>query len=314
MPSPRLPPDAALPVGNGAASVPRGPCRCVICGYETGEPEPRQLGRVRGNTARFRSTLFALWKCPRCGSIHSLDPVDFRDIYADYPLNKRRLDVFARGTLRNLAKRLRRAGIGKATSILDYGCGNGVLIRYLRRSGFTSVSGYDPYIPEYAKPPASLFDCVIANDVIEHVPDPRRTIRECSSLVEPGGVLYVGTADAAAIEMHDLDTHIMALHQPFHRVIVTQQSLIDLAMETGLKLVRTYRRSYMDTALPFANYRFLEEFNAALGHDLDAALDPSSNAVVLRKPKLLFYALFGYLCPSAYEPAVVLRKPATMTA
>jgi hypothetical protein len=64
----------------------------------------------------------------------------------------------------------------------------------------------------------------------------------------------------------------------------------------------------MDTLMPFANYRFLDEFNKALGHNMDLALDPSASKVVLRKPALFFYAFFGYFCPSAYEPAVVLRK------
>jgi hypothetical protein len=45
-----------------------------------------------------------------------------------------------------------------------------------------------------------------------------------------------------------------------------------------------------------------------LGHNMDLALDPSASNVVFRKPSLLFYALFGYFCPSAYEPAVVLRR------
>jgi len=288
-------------------------CVCKICGYETNDPEPRQFGTVHGNTARFRATRYQLWKCPKCHSIHNLDRVNFGEIYSDYPLNKRHLDVFARGTLRNLTKRLRRAGIRKTDSILDYGCGNGILIRYLGQSGYTSVAGYDPYVGEYGKPPATQFDCVIANDVIEHVPDPRSTINDCASLVKPGGILYVGTADAAGIEMTRLEPHIMALHQPFHRVIVTRDSLIRLGAETGMNLVRVYQRSYMDTGLPFANYRFLEEFNAALGHNLDAALDPSSATVVLRKPRLLFYAIFGYLFPSACEPAVVLRRPTTST-
>ena len=74
--------------------------------------------------------------------------------------------------------------------------------------------------------------------------------------------------------------------------------------------VASYRRSYMDTPRPFSNYRFLDEFNRALGHDMDRALDPAAGGIVLRRPALLFYALFGYLLPVAFEPAVVLRKEA----
>lgn len=284
-------------------------CLCQICGYKTDHPAAHELGAVRGNTARFLDSRYQLWKCPKCHSIHSLEPVDFRSIYSDYALSKRRLDIFARRTLRKLLKRLERAGLKRMDTVLDYGCGNGLFVDFLTQSGFTAVSGYDPFVPKYERlAPGQLFACVIANDVIEHVADPRSTIHECASLVKPGGLLYIGTADADGVEMDHLEPHVMRLHQPFHRVIVTQDSLIKLGKESGMRLVKVYRRSYMDTWMPFANYRFLDEFNKALGHNLDLALDPSSAAIVARKPSLLFYGLFGYLLPSAYEPAVVLKK------
>jgi 2-polyprenyl-3-methyl-5-hydroxy-6-metoxy-1,4-benzoquinol methylase len=237
-----------------------------------------------------------------------MDPVDFNDIYSDYPLNQRRLDVFARGTLRNLLRRLVKAGLRKDHSVLDYGCGNGILVQFLKDRGYSHMTGFDPYVKEFSQRPGSSFDCVIANDVIEHCASPCDMIKECTSTLNPGGLLYIGTADAEGVNMAQLEAHIMRLHLPFHRVILTQESLRRLATESGLQIVRMYRRSYMDTLMPFANYRFLDEFNKALGHNMDLALDPSASKVVLRKPSLLFYALFGYFCPSAYEPALVLRK------
>jgi SAM-dependent methyltransferase len=283
--------------------------RCCLCTYETVNPNRRELGAARGNTKRFLSTQFHLWQCPKCQTIHAVDPVDFSDIYSDYPLNQRRLDVFARGTLRNLLRRLVKAGLKREHSILDHGCGNGILIRFLTSRGYLQVSGFDPYVREFSSTPNSPFDCVIANDVIEHCPSPRDMIKDCASRLKPGGLLYIGTADAEGVEMDALEPHIMRLHLPFHRVILTEQSLHRLAVDAGLEIVGSYRRSYMDTLMPFANYRFLDEFNKALGHNMDLALDPSASKVVLRKPQLFFYALFGYFCPSACEPAVVLVKP-----
>jgi SAM-dependent methyltransferase len=284
---------------------------CKLCGYESNSSQPGAFGAARGNTARFCDQMFRLWKCPRCLSIHSLDPVDFRDIYSDYPLNKRRLDVFARGTLRHLVRRLEKAGLKKTARILDYGCGNGVLIQFLNERGYELVSGYDPYVEGYSTPmKGQQFDCVIANDVIEHVEDPRAMVDECRELVRPGGLLYIGTADSEPVEMTDLEPHVMRLHQPFHRIIITQASLEQLATGADLQLVDAYRRSYMDTLLPFSNYRFLDELNRALGHKLDLALDPAAAKFVAHKPGLLFFAFFGYFFPVAFEPAVVLRRPA----
>lgn len=283
---------------------------CKVCGHRSTAPGPAELGTVRGNTQRFLTQTFHLWKCPGCASIHNVDPVDLADIYRDYPLNRRRLDIFARGTFGNLLGRLQREGLQTGHSILDYGCGNGVFMQYLRERGFTDVTGYDPYVTGFAALPERQFDCVIANDVIEHVLDPRAMVAECTALTRPGGLLYIGTADSEPVDMADLEPHLMRLHQPFHRVILTEAGLNRLALEPGLTLLRSYRRSYMDRLVPFSNYRFLDEFNRALGHNMDLAFDPDAGKVMMRHPALWFWAFFGYFFPSAYEPAVVLRRPA----
>ena len=300
---------------EGAADNPREASvetdiRCKICGHMDAGETPGAFGAVRGNTARFANRTFQLWKCPDCGSIHSVEPVDFRDIYSDYPLNKRRLDVFARGTLRNLLRRLTRSGLKKTDAIIDYGCGNGIFVQFLKEQGYLNVVGYDPFVREFASLASDArFDCVVANDVIEHVADPRAMVRACADLTRRGGLLYIGTADSEPVHMVDLEPHVMRLHQPFHRIILTQAGLLELALETGFGLVKSWRRSYMDTWMPFSNYRFLDEFNRALGHNMDLAFDPGAGKVVARKPALLWYAFFGYLVPSAYEPAVILRRP-----
>jgi SAM-dependent methyltransferase len=296
-------------------SAPRPvPCRCVVCGHQTSDPEPSDLGTVRGNTERFKSVRFPLWKCPKCQTISSLDKVDLQDIYRDYPLNRRRLDIFARGTLHHLLQRLLAGGLNVTNSILDFGCGgNGVFLQYLKQRGYRNIAGYDPFVPEFAAAPqaSAPYDCIVANDVIEHCEDPRALLQECVTLLKPAGLLYVGTADSEGVQdMSDLEPHIMRLHQPYHRVVLTQQSLLGLGDELGLVRLAAYRRSYMDTLIPFSNYRFLDEFNKALGHNLDLALDPAAGRVVVRRPSLLFYALFGYFFPSAYEPAALWRKPA----
>jgi SAM-dependent methyltransferase len=285
---------------------------CQICGHSASAPLPGELGEVRGNTARFRDRSFRIWKCPGCASITAVDPVDFHDIYRDYPLEKRQLDVFARGTLGKLTRRLERAGMRPEHSVLDYGCGNGLYLRYLADHGYSRLVGFDPYVTDYASPPDDdgPFDVVVNNDTIEHCDDVRGVFRHCVDLVAAGGLLYVGTADSEPVDPARLEPHVMRLHQPFHRVIVTEKILHELSEEFGMTILRSYRRSYQDTLRPFSNYRFLDELNRSLGHDLDRALDPQqSTRAFTRSPRLWFFALFGYFFPSAWEPAVVLRRP-----
>ena len=137
-------------------------------------------------------------------------------------------------------------------------------------------------------------------------------LRDCLALLSPGGLLYVGTADSEPVVMSDLEPHVMRLHQPFHRIILTEPTLHNVVSQYEVDMVDSYRRSYLDTRLPFANYRFLDEMNRTLGHDLNQALDPStSTPAFLRTPRLWFFAFFGYWFPAAAEPAVILRKRAT---
>ena len=55
---------------------------------------------------------------------------------------------------------------------LDFGGGNDVLCSELRAAGFPVATTYDPFVPEYAKPPDGKFNLVTCFETLEHVPDP----------------------------------------------------------------------------------------------------------------------------------------------
>ena len=282
---------------------------CSICNSHVLTANKSHFGQVRGNTEKYLNQNFALWKCEKCLSIHSIDYANFEEIYTDYPVNMRKLDDFTRHTYGNLIKRLVKGGLKKHHKILDFGCGNGVFLKLMKEKGYCNVDGYDPYVKEFDTLPKNvLYDCVVANDVIEHVSNPRELISNCKSLLIPGGLFYIGTADSEPVDITDVTSHIMLLHQPFHRIIITQKTLKLLSEEQGFILKKSYRRSYMDTCKPFFNYRFLDEFSKSLGHNIDKSLAPDAFKILFKKPYLFFYAILGYYFPSAYEPAIILRK------
>lgn len=53
-------------------------------------------------------------------------------------------------------------------SVLDFGCGKGVLKEELSKLGFI-CGGYDPAIKEFSAFPSSNYDAVISTDVFEHL-------------------------------------------------------------------------------------------------------------------------------------------------
>ncbi|TXJ37772.1 methyltransferase domain-containing protein [Brachyspira aalborgi] len=59
----------------------------------------------------------------------------------------------------------------KPKNILDYGCGNGVLLKLLRHK-YTKINidGYDPAIKEFSIIPNNHYDMIINTDVLEHIP------------------------------------------------------------------------------------------------------------------------------------------------
>ena len=174
---------------------------------------------------------------------------------------------------------------------------------YLHQRGYPSAIGYDPYYPAHARLPTEQapFDVIVNNDTLEHCEDVRGMIAECLDLLKPGGLLYLGTADSEPVRMHDLEAEVMRLHQPFHRVILTERSLHNVVKEFDVDIVGAYTRSYHDTRRPFSNYRFLDELNRAVGHNLDLAMDPNvTTRAVMRSPRLWFYAFFGFLNPTPF--------------
>ncbi|KAK4019718.1 ubiquinone biosynthesis O-methyltransferase, mitochondrial [Daphnia magna] len=108
-------------------------------------------------------------------------------------------------------------------SILDVGCGGGILSESLGRLG-ANVTAIDPSEENVAAAslhaqklklknvtyevnsvenfqtlnPTTLFDAVTASEVIEHVENPEFFIQTCTNLLKPGGSLFITTINRTA--------------------------------------------------------------------------------------------------------------------
>ena len=101
-------------------------------------------------------------------------------------------------------------------TLLDVGCGGGLIAEPMRRMGFDVVAvdastenigtarahaeqqGLDiayraATVEQLEAEGAGPFDVVLTMEVIEHVADPEAFIRSCSRLVKPGGMMVVAT-------------------------------------------------------------------------------------------------------------------------
>ena len=104
--------------------------------------------------------------------------------------------------------------INKNHKILDVGCANGGFLRYLYKQGLRNLYGIDPTVKfiknakiktKYHISVGSadsipfkddMFDVVVIDNVIEHLANPVKAIKEARRVLVDGGVLCVGAPDA----------------------------------------------------------------------------------------------------------------------
>jgi SAM-dependent methyltransferase len=251
--------------------------------------------------------VFTLWRCTGCGSVHCAEDVDLAWYYADYPLKHQKLGFGERIGYGNRLRLIRRQGVSNSHRLLDYGCGAGLFVNWLREKGLQRVFGYDAFVPAY-RDPSTLkgpYDAVVSYDVIEHDDDPRGFIKRIRPLVRRGGLLVIGTPNADHISLERKADP--SLHPPYHRHILSESVLLSLGREQGFEPVHIYRRSFFDSLVPTVNSRFLWSYIGETGL-LDTAVEPPRTDLILRSPKLLFFALFGYFLPAGDYILVTFRR------
>jgi SAM-dependent methyltransferase len=193
---------------------------CRICGAPT-----RVVAPVHG---RYSGRSFTLARCPACGYAFIADPwLEFEQIYDERYYAGRGADplVDYRYELEHPSRTIRLyewRGIAAVLADLigplggrrwiDFGCGNGGLVRYLREregvdavgleEGAVAASAVAAGIPVHDRGAlegwAGTADVVSAVEVIEHTLDPVSELRAMRRLLRPGGVLFLTTGNAAA--------------------------------------------------------------------------------------------------------------------
>jgi SAM-dependent methyltransferase len=260
------------------------------------------------NVRRFKDDVFTLWRCTGCGSLHCAEDADLPRYYAHYPLQQQALTLHERIGYGNRLRLLERQGFRRTDRLLDYGCGVGLFVRYLRDRGLWNASGFDPYVPALADSEVlrRRYDAVVSYDVIEHDDDPCAFLGTLSRLVRPGGLLVIGTPDAAHVSLDRKGDP--SLHPPYHRHLLSERALLGLGRKHGLEPIHVYRRSFYDSPIPTVNSRFMWRHIERSGGFLDAVTEPPRTGLILLSPVLLFLAFFGYFVPRGDNMLVTFRR------
>jgi len=270
---------------------------CELCTGKGQYSSAVEQARVPSHVRCFSHESFTVWRCPVCASLHSLEPINFERYYAEYPFRKHRLDFHTRVAYAKRLRLLRSQGLEFGDAILDYGCGQGLFVDFLRSAGYRRAAGYDPFSPRFADAAVlgEPYDFVVSYDVIEHVPDPREYLRTLVRLVAPQGKLVLSTPNAAELPITDPNHFPVELSQPYHRHIFSERALLDFCREEGLFPEFRSHRFYFDTLVPTVNTRFMWTYIQKTGGMLDVAVEPPRWGFILRSPELLLWAFLGYV-------------------
>jgi SAM-dependent methyltransferase len=255
---------------------------------------------------------FRIWRCGKCLSIHLCDDPDLPKYYKDYPFARRTLDGWTRAALRSYVAPLETLGLNAASRILDYGCGSGVVVEFLRERGSRDVYGYDPFSATYSDASVleSSYDFLIAQDVIEHDREPLKLLTDWYRLVKPGGILVLGTPRAEGIDFSKPEAAIHSLHAPFHLHIFSEQQMSFSIRNAGFELLAVKPRHSMDTAIPFLNWNFLRAYFQHRDNTIDVAFEPPDVKTIVLSPALMMKGLFGYWLSSPEQDMMVVARKA----
>jgi 2-polyprenyl-3-methyl-5-hydroxy-6-metoxy-1,4-benzoquinol methylase len=142
--------------------------------------------------------------------------------------------------------------------LLDVGCGAGAFLVQMRELGW-SVRGLDTdpgavatareqlgdvsvtqAAIEDLEPATAQFDAITLSHVIEHLPDPARSLAHCVRLLRPGGWIVIATPNSRSLGARHFGRDWRGWEPPRHLQVFDGHTLAKLAERAGLHVLRSF--------------------------------------------------------------------------
>ena len=284
---------------------------CPICGKPV---EKRERAR---HLPRF-------FLCPHCGGFFTDQKprIQYEEQYfTEKPKRAEKKSVFSplldfflwlrMRKIRKIMKENTTAGGEGEKRILDYGCGNGKLVAYLRKKGF-DVDGYDPEVsavalahmqglPVFGEIPEKQYDLIMFWHCLEHTCEPLKDTRAVSRFLKPDGKILVAVPHGGSWEAKIFGESWFCYDWPFHMVHFTPRALSVLLSQSGFKelsidyfnpeyTVSSLAQTFLNLFLPKnALYSFM-----------------SARRQTMRRRKLFFLGIFSLFALVIISPILFL--------
>lgn len=155
-------------------------------------------------------------------------------------------------TLMSLLRSVKQAGLpsGRRTSVLDVGCGSGMLVYALGLAGMTDVTGIDPFAPADRKLDSGgtlvrsnlddvdrSFELVMFHHSLEHVLDVEAALSAARSVLAPGGRVLVRMPTVSSDAFERYATDWVQLDAPRHVTLLSRPGVEAVSARAGLRVV-----------------------------------------------------------------------------
>lgn len=196
---------------------------------------------------------------------------------------KGRLD-FAKDEIKSLKNLLNADKLNKKVSVLDIGCGTGVISSHIFKNN-AEIYGIEPSLAACEKAKSRLnhvyhglyeehtidfkeekFDFIIAFHVIEHVDQPNHLLDEIYRMLKPGGYILLSTPDFEGPLAKKFGDKFRLLHDKTHQSLFGTVGLLNSALSRGLTLT--------DLMFPYIDSKWMTAENLVKVLDVDNNYSP----------------------------------------
>ena len=233
--------------------------KCNLCGFD----DTKLILRARSRVMNVGENFFKLAKCRRCGLVYLNPRPKKEEIKKYYPawyhsrppakvtdITKTKIwGIPWQEAMKNKAEPILR--YKKKGRILDIGCGDGSLLKFLKDSGWQTygvelrdssslyardVLGLNVFSGRFdeADYPEESFDVITLFHVLEHLPNPSGTLKKARMLLRKDGFLLIEVPNFHSFEAKVFRSNWVGISAPLHLYHFTPRTLQMMLKSCGL--------------------------------------------------------------------------------
>lgn len=236
------------------------PARCEACGNTSYTHIFSGPDRLMGYPGQFTFV-----RCTACGLCYQWPRLSWNELGPYYEGDYSAYDKLIKEYTSPLHAMIKRVGVLKQRTfverfkkdgnLLDIGCGTGLFLEEMQRSGRWNLTGLEPThqaaqymhtqlgIPVIEEifdnatlPPASQ-DVVTLWHVLEHVYSPRYTLRKIHDILKPGGYLFFAVPNYESVSRAIFGRYWVGWDVPRHLFIFPRPVIQQMVQEAGFRIV-----------------------------------------------------------------------------